>query len=385
MSHSMAPRLSLADVAAHFRCDEKTVKRIPRGNLPWARIGGSRLYATADVDAYLEATTSPHWYVRFLHPDGSGQRVSLSTEQEKRRAAEERGRAIYERYRNGWEREQIGGRVTALHVVEEYWNTEAKSLKAAKDHVLPHLERITAFLGDRAYCEVTIADVARFVDQLSEQVSPSTVNRALSIWRRMHNVATKKRLYPVKMIDWSSLRKIEPEPADRSIPAAYVKEILHELPERARDIVIFALMCGARKEQVLQLTWDRVDIENGTARIQRKHRKAYALHTIHLHPHAVRIIKSRPRGNDLGRVFDGRNFRKLWDAAVQQCGLKGTVRFHDLRHTFATELAKRAPLLVVKEQVGHSDLRVTQRYAHVARDDIQAAVRSLPGIDEHST
>lgn len=325
----------------------------------------------------------PHYYVRFLHPDGSGQRVSLSTGEEKRRPAEARGRELYTQYRKAWERDQIGGRVTALHVIEEYWNTEAKGLKSGIDHVFPHLARITEFLGDRAYCEVTIADVARFADELAKTVSPSTVNRALSIWRRMHNVAAKKRLYPVTMIDWSALRKVEPEPADRAIPADKVKAILRKLPPKAREIVMFALLTGARKNQVLQLTWDRIDLDAGTARIQKKHRKAWALHTIHLHPMAVEIVQGRAadRTGDKGLVFDASNFRKLWETAVRDCGLKGTVRFHDLRHTFGTELARRAPLHIVQRQLGHSDMRVTQRYAHVTQGDIQAAVMALPRID----
>lgn len=324
----------------------------------------------------------PNYYVRFLHPDGSGQRVSVSTGESKRRPAEAKGREIYAQHRKAWERDQIGGRVTALHVIEEYWNTEATHLKAAKDHVLPHLERITEFLGDRAYCEVTIADAARFADELATKVSPSTVNRALSIWRRMHNVAAKKRLYPVTMIDWGSLRKVEPEPADRSVSADKVRAILRQLPPHARDIVMFALLTGARKEQVLRLTWDRVDLAAGTARIQRKHRKSWALHTIHLHPMAVEIVKARSQARaDSERVFDSTNFRGLWETALRDCGLKGQVRFHDLRHTFGTQLARKAPIHVVQGQLGHSDLRVTQRYAHAGQGDISAAVRALPGIE----
>jgi len=327
----------------------------------------------------------PHCYVRFLHPDGSGQRVSVSTGESKRRPAEVKGREIFEQYRKAWERDQIGGRVTALHVIEEYWNTEAKHLKAAKDHVLPHLERITEFLGDQAYCEVTIADAARFADELAKKVSPSTVNRALSIWRRMHNVAAKKRLYPVKMIDWGSLRKVEPEPEDRAISADKVRAILRKLPQNAWDIVMFALLTGARKEQVLQLTWDRVDLAAGTARIQRKHRKAWALHTIHLHSMAAEIVRARSHDPDrTDRVFDSTHFRGLWEAALRDCGLKGQVRFHDLRHTFGTQLARTAPIHIVQRQLGHSDLRVTQRYAHAGAGDVRAAVRALPviGIDE---
>lgn len=334
----------------------------------------------------VKTSGSPYWYARWDHPggltrpDGRPLIVSRSTGEVGKRAAEARGAELEAADRAAWDKEQAGGRVSAARVIEEYWDTEASKRKAAKGHVFPHLARIAQFLGDRPYCDVTIADVARFADSLNGHVSDSTINRALSVWRRMHNVAGKRRLYPVQMIDWAQVRRDEPMPIARQLTQEQVGDLLSRLPPHAQHIAIFALATGARRSQVLSLTWDRVDIADRSAVVWRKHRKANAPHRIELNQSALAVLAERQAlGSGEGPVFDTTNFRKLWDAAIAGAGLDG-VRFHDLRHTFATLLAKRS-LLATQRQLGHSDMRVTMRYAHAERSDVRDGVEAMPLLE----
>jgi Phage integrase family len=57
------------------------------------------------------------------------------------------------------------------------------------------------------------------------------------------------------------------------------------------------------------------------------------------------------------------------------------LRFHDLRHTFASWLAQKGrPLKEIQEALGHKSLAMTMRYAHLSPDNLRAAVASLDGI-----
>jgi integrase len=57
------------------------------------------------------------------------------------------------------------------------------------------------------------------------------------------------------------------------------------------------------------------------------------------------------------------------------------LRFHDLRHDFATKLRRRGiGLDVIRDLLGHSTLAMAQRYAHIGRDDLSAAVETLPPL-----
>lgn len=61
-------------------------------------------------------------------------------------------------------------------------------------------------------------------------------------------------------------------------------------------------------------------------------------------------------------------------------GAKGRdLRFHDLRHTFATAARRGgAPLDVVARLLGHTSMQVTQRYAHIVADDLESAAGNMP-------
>jgi integrase-like protein len=77
-------------------------------------------------------------------------------------------------------------------------------------------------------------------------------------------------------------------------------------------------------------------------------------------------------------VFGSR--RQAWVAAIKAAGI-AKFRFQDLRPTTASWLVQQGrSLREVKELLGHSDIQITMRYAHLAPDHLRAAVASLDGI-----
>jgi integrase len=67
---------------------------------------------------------------------------------------------------------------------------------------------------------------------------------------------------------------------------------------------------------------------------------------------------------DLGTSLDRTKVTRRFQAACEEAGVR-VIRFHDLRHTFATTLAAAGvPLRTISEYLGHTDLKTTQIYAH---------------------
>ena len=72
--------------------------------------------------------------------------------------------------------------------------------------------------------------------------------------------------------------------------------------------------------------------------------------------------------------------KSSWMEVVREAGLED-FHFHDLRHTCGSWLVQAGvPLFDVKEVLGHSTIRMTERYAHFAPENVRAAVDKLPGV-----
>jgi len=151
-------------------------------------------------------------------------------------------------------------------------------------------------------------------------------------------------------------------------------------------VVTLALHTGMRKGEILGLEWERVDLS--TARltlVQTKSGKPRGVPIgravydalIALEPDPERRRgRVFPRGNDRR----GSQIRTAFELALKRAGIAGC-RFHDLRHTAASHLVMRgASLQDVKEVLGHADLRMTLRYAHLSPAHLRGAVERLEGL-----
>jgi integrase/recombinase XerC len=79
-----------------------------------------------------------------------------------------------------------------------------------------------------------------------------------------------------------------------------------------------------------------------------------------------------------GRCFQGNTITKAFAGAVKKSGLDKNVNFHSLRHSLASNLVQRGvSLYVIKELLGHQDIKTTQIYSHLNFSDLREAVGCL--------
>ena len=149
-----------------------------------------------------------------------------------------------------------------------------------------------------------------------------------------------------------------------------------------------ALLTGMRRGEMLSLKWEQ--IRNGF--IYLTETKSGKAREIPINDQLAEVIREVRRGNHLKspHVFcdsRGRRFyevKRSFASACRRAGIEA-FRFHDLRHTFASHLVmKGIGLKAVQELLGHADMTMTMRYAHLSQGHLQEAVAVLNGLGKDS-
>ena len=155
--------------------------------------------------------------------------------------------------------------------------------------------------------------------------------------------------------------------------------------------VIIAVNTGMRKQEILKMTWEHVDLTSDfglSARVELHHTKNGKSRGVPLNRACVDVLGRLEPDSEkrVGPVFksqDGqarRQLRTAFESACRRAGIED-FRFHDLRHTAASHFVMRGrSLQEVKEVLGHSDFRMTLRYAHLSPKHLRSTVEALDGL-----
>jgi len=224
-----------------------------------------------------------------------------------------------------------------------------------------------------------------------KRVSNATVNRTCTEpLRKVLLRAEKKWGCLVQPIDWAG--HMLPEPKERVREASIGEEelVLDQLDRGYDDAVIFAVLTGCRRMEIVGLTWQRVDFFNRVFTVIGKGKKERVVPMSAAVFDLLWSIKDydpewvftyvaarTDRRKDLIRgvrypITDA-GLKTAARRAVEWAGVEN-LRFHDLRHTAATRTLRKSNLRVVQNLLGHSDPATTAKYAHALVEDIRAAM-----------
>ena len=202
-------------------------------------------------------------------------------------------------------------------------------------------------------------------------------------WKR--HVANIRRFGPVKLAGGSD----EPRRfgAGRKPDSEATAEYLARL--RTFPPIFTALLyTGARLNDVISLTWDQIDFDRGTVTIVQDKRNNKRV-TVPMAAPLRRQLEQLQRGMPHSSVFrrpDGQSFsdrevQRAFAVARKIAGLRAELTPHSLRHTFASWLVMHGtPLRTVQELLGHADIRMTIRYAHLSPSHLAEAVNAIEAI-----
>jgi integrase len=273
----------------------------------------------------------------------------------------------------------------------EHSATENKSstIKAKRDILRCHLE--PAF-GGLFLDAVGTRELDAFKAQLLKKVSKKTVNNVLTV---LHNIlATAKEwgeLHELPKLTWLKA----PKPAFDFLTFAEAEQLVQGCEAgRWGTMVVLVLNAGLRIGEVCGLRWEDVDMRAGRLMVRRRvwrgtldTPKGGREREVPLNEKALAALQAWPRQLHIPWVFpqrDGGFIRNPQhapaDAILRQAERAGLrpIGWHTLRHTFASHLVmKGVSLKAVQELLGHADISMTMRYAHLAPEVKKDAVRML--------
>jgi integrase len=329
------------------------------------------------------------WWLAFVGLDGRLQRVSsgltnfkeAQVKLEDARAEVRKGNEpegvkkmpnltfseLAERYRT-WCKAQRGYEVSKKYYVD--------ALESRFGHI--HLNRISTII------------VEEYVNELlAEKKSAAHVNRIIGTLKNairkavdfeLCSEATLKQVRKIKTMKENKLC--------RFLSHEEAATLIENCPERIRHIVVFALNTGCRRGEILGLKWSSVDLKHGFLRLEET--KSGEKRDIPVNDTLRGVLEGLSRRLDCDYVFqmDGQRmgeFKRSFKTALTKSGISN-FRFHDLRHCFASWLAmKGVPLLTISRLLGHSDVKMTMRYAHLAPNYLHDAVNMLNIGQENPT
>jgi integrase len=219
--------------------------------------------------------------------------------------------------------------------------------------------------------------------RLREGNSKTTCNRYLQLLKKMFNVAKEEgdaEENPVQKVKLYSEKDVLRE---KVLTEEEEGRLLGTSVEHLRSILILALNTGMRRGEIFNLMWSQVDFRDRKIRVERT--KSQKFRFIPMNStvfYELRRLESK-NGQSSYVSFNPETGKPYVDvmtafkAACSRAGVKG-LRFHDLRHTFASRLVKRgADIVTVQNLLGHSTLALTQRYTHADDERKKAAVELL--------
>ena len=248
-------------------------------------------------------------------------------------------------------------------------------------HILPALGRKPALSLDHAA-------VSALHHGLVE--TPAMANRAVEMLFRIYRAAEERELIPegsnpCRQVAMNRQRRHERFLTDEEFRR--LGRVLDEAERsegamaRAAMAIRLLLLTGCRKNEILSLRWDHVDLE---AREMRLGDTKTGPRTVQLSPAATAVLARSPRLNGNPHVIPGTwrgsrmsNLQRHWVRIRKRAGLED-LRLHDCRHSFASRaLALGESLPMIGRLLGHSQVQTTARYAHLARDSVHEAARRV--------
>lgn len=265
-------------------------------------------------------------------------------------------------------------------------------IRSAKKYDQLHRLYVSPRFGNLPLSQINRRDCQQMhVDMLEKmKLSPASADHAIKFMRRALNLAVQW-----DYLDRNPLKNFELFMVDNQVENYLSDEQMQKLLTVLRtdsnrnvcNMLMLLLSTGARLNEVLSATWKNVSMEGRALKVDAIRSKSKRSRSIPLNDSAMWVLEQLDSRDTSAYLFpspvfakDGKdlpytNITRAWYRLQKLAGIK--IRAHDLRHGFASMLVSGGRSLYEVQQIlGHSDPKVTMRYAHLSSKTLQEAANA---------
>ncbi len=263
----------------------------------------------------------------------------------------------------------------------------AAHIRSAKKYDQLHRLYVSPRFGNMALSQINRRDVQQLHVDIREKLklSPASADHVIKFMRRALNLAVQW-----EYLEKNPLKNFELFMVDNQVENYLNEEQLQRLLHVLRTdknrtvclILLFLLSTGARANEAMTATWKNISVEGRVWRVDAIRSKSKRTRSIPLNDSALWVLDQlKTQGNSeylFPSPVSGKPFVAVtmqWYRLCKKADVK--IRIHDLRHGFASMLVSGGRSLYEVQQIlGHSDPKVTMRYAHLSSKTLQEAANA---------
>lgn len=254
---------------------------------------------------------------------------------------------------------------------------------------------LNPYFGNKQLDKISNLDIESYKSaKLQTGLSRKSVNNQLIVLNKCFHTAQDWEV--ILNIPKIKLLKVEPQKID-FLNIDECQSLLDQCEGQLKEMILLGLKTGLRFGELIALQWTDINFKSGLMTVQKSisrgimgSPKSNKIRYVPLLDDVSQILIARAKKN--GFIFSNTNNNEplVQCACIQRlhrvCELASLRRigWHTLRHTFASHLAQNGvSVIVIKELLGHSDIKTTMRYSHLTPSTVRGAIETLNQNNGH--